>query len=85
MTSESDWRDKLEELGEQQVRLAILADAGLGVPIGVAYEWLQEKEREAKRREEAARAEQRRIAIITLCAAIGAALISLGAWLFPRH
>ena len=38
-------------MGEEQVRLAILANDGLGdVTKGRAYKWLEEKAREAKAR-----------------------------------
>jgi CHASE3 domain sensor protein len=91
MTSESEWRDSLEQMGEEQVRLAILANDGLGdVTKGRAYKWLEEKARETKRRNEAIQAEQNQIArtaknaaIVAAVAAIIGIVVTLLAWLFP--
>ena len=91
MTPESEWRDSLEQMGEEQIRLAIVANDGLGdVTKGRAYKGLEEKARETKRRNEAIQAEQSQIArtaknaaIVAAVAAIVGIVITLLAWLFP--
>jgi hypothetical protein len=61
-------------MGEEDSSLGILANDGLGdVTKGRAYKWLEEKAREARRRNEAIHAEQRRTGTKTKMAAIVAA------------
>jgi hypothetical protein len=82
MTDESEQRARFEHLGEEEVRLRVLASTGFDVENrNLAYKWLEEKAK-------VARAEQRTTKIAAIvAAAAGMIAVAIGvlAWLYPRH
>jgi hypothetical protein len=49
MTDESEQRAKFEQMGEEQVRLRVLAPTGFNVENrNLAYKWLEEKAKVAR-------------------------------------
>ena len=85
-------RARFEKMGEWEVRMRIATTYEFGDDTQFAYRWLEEKDQEARLRNEALQAEERRVARTTKNVAIAAAVlaglglvISVLAWLFPHH
>jgi hypothetical protein len=85
-------RARFEQMGEWEVRMLIATTHEFGDDTALAHRWLEEKDQEARLRNEALQAEQRQIARTTKNVAIAAAVlaglglvISALAWLYPLH
>jgi CHASE3 domain sensor protein len=93
MTISPEDRKRLEELGELQVRL-IFMTTGFSSPFQIsARKWLaeldeaQRKRDEAQQRAKLAQQSERTLkaAWIAACAAIGAIVVTILAWIFSLH
>jgi hypothetical protein len=92
MIPDSD-RKHLDEMGEAYVRQVTKAGDGFPSPFrNSAIAWLAELDEKQRERDEAHQAEQMRIGRSTLKAAwiavgagIGAIVVTILSWLYPRH
>jgi hypothetical protein len=99
MGDDSEQLARFEEMGEEAVRLHVLTPGFNVTNQRLAIKWLEGKAQESKRRNESAQAEQSRTAriaknaaivaaiaaMITIPLAIIANIISILAWMHPRH